>query len=57
MIPTATMMKEDPFGIEAGPGNFAPLTRNIGDEMIVSFLMKIKDFLKLIKNLVLKSEG
>ena len=44
LIPTATMMKEDPFGIEDGPANnFVPLTRRTGDEMIASFLLKFKE--------------
>ena len=41
MIPTATMIKDDPLGVEASPGNFVPLTRRDGDEMVCCFLGQI----------------
>ena len=46
MIPTATMIKDDPLGVEASPGNFVPLTRRDGDEMVCSFLLKFKECLQ-----------
>ena len=46
MIPTATMIKDDPLGVDASPGNFVPLMRRDGDEMVCSFLMKFKECLQ-----------